>query len=341
MKKYKPYSTGDPLIDNEIKLLANKYSHTKTQEFFRQLFTTIIKLHLDHAETADLHLINTTLKELRHAFRVFTPYRSQRKIAVFGSHRISRNSHEYKLSEEFCREIAKRGFLVITGGGGGIMEAGNKGAGEKSFAAKIRIAAEQLNPYIPKGEKVITFNYFFNRKLIFIKESDATVLFPGGFGTQDEGFEVLTLLQTGKCTPRPIIMMENKKGYWKFWLKFIKDKLIKGGFLTKEDLTLFSVVKNAKDAIAEIENFYRVYHSIRYSKDLTIVRLNRELSPAAYKTLNQKFKDILTHGTIQPCQALPIEKKNGEHPHLPRLQMYFNQKSFTRLQQFVKELNTL
>lgn len=340
-RKYKPYATGNSIIDNEIKLLAKKYSHNQTNEFFRQLFTTIVKLHLDQADTGDLHLINTALKEVRHSFRVFAPYRNNRKVVIFGSHRIGTKSYEYKLAEEFAREIANRGWLVITGGGGGIMEAGNKGAGAKGFAAKIKITAEQPNPYIPKGEKMITFNYFFNRKLIFIKESDATILFPGGFGTHDEGFEILTLLQTGKAAPRPIVLIENKKGYWKMWLKFLKNKLIKGGFLTKDDLNLFTIVKNAQKAVEEIEKFYSVYHSIRYSKGLTIMRLTRPLTAGDYRVLNKKFKGILTQGRIEPCEALPVEKKNGEFPHLPRLKMYFDQKSYAKLLMMVKTINSL
>ncbi|MFA4858438.1 MAG: TIGR00730 family Rossman fold protein [Candidatus Margulisiibacteriota bacterium] len=339
--EFKTYCTGDPLIDNEIKLLCKKYSHTQTEEYFRQLFTTVVRLYLDKAEEVDLHLINVALKELRHALKVFTPYRDKRKVVVFGSHRTPTDSHDYQLAEDFSREMADRGYMVITGGGGGIMEAGNKGAGDKSFAAKIRISAEQTNQYAPKGERLINFNYFFNRKLIFIKESDATVLCPGGFGTHDEGFEVLTLLQTGRCFPRPIVMLESKNGYWEAWLKFVKDKLVRGDFIRPIDLKLFKIVKTAKAAVNEIVNFYSVYHSIRYSKDLTVIRLERQLTKADYQLLNKKFKDLLAKGEIEPSDALPVEKKNDEFPHLPRLKMYFNRQNYVRLLELIRQINSL
>jgi uncharacterized protein (TIGR00730 family) len=237
--------------------------------------------------------------------------------------------------------VAARGYMVITGGGSGIMEAGNKGAANMGFAAKIRITTEQTNQYVPKGDRLINFNYFFNRKLIFIKESDATVLCPGGFGTHDEGFEVLTLLQTGRCFPRPIIMLESKNGYWEAWLKFVKDKLVRGGFIRPIDLKLFKVVKTAKAAINEIVNFYSVYHSIRTIKDLTVIRLEHPLASADYRLLNKKFKDLISKGEIEPADALPVEKKNNEFPHLPRLKMYFNHQDYVRLLEMIRFINTL
>ena len=251
MSDDKGYRIGDPKIDAEIAEMAKKYSRPQNRETFRQLYTTVVKLFLDKADGRDLYLANVTLKELRHVFRSFAPYRDIRKVVIFGSHRCACKSREYKMAVDFARRIAQENFMVITGGGGGIMEAGNCGAGNRGFAVKIRLPLEmEPNRFVAKGEKLINVRYFFNRKLAFIKESDATVLFPGGFGTHDEGFEVLTLLQTGKCLPRPVIFIEPPgKSYWKGWLRFLEENLLKDGYLNKEDLSLFKMVNSVEKAV--------------------------------------------------------------------------------------------
>src|SRR3989339_1947721 len=241
---HKTYQTDNPQTDQEIAALAKKYSTPHTRDYIRQLLTTVIKLHLDGADERDLFLLNTTIKELRHIFRTFAKYRAKRKVVIFGSHRTPADSLEYKMVEDFAKGIVEQGFMVITGGGGGVMEAGNKGAGKEGFAIKIKLPLEvQPNQYIAQGEKLLNVNYFFTRKLAFIKESDATVLFPGGFGTHDEGFEVLTLLQTGKTLPRPIVMIDTPKGkYWKGWLEFVNKYILKDGYITKHDSSLYRIV---------------------------------------------------------------------------------------------------
>jgi uncharacterized protein (TIGR00730 family) len=336
----KRYRVGKPLIDEEIKNLAAKYSTPFTREYIRQLFTSVVKLHLDKADTRDLYLANVSLKELRHIFRSFAKYRKVRKVAMFGSHRIKPKSREYKMAVEFAKEIVKRGFMVITGGGGGVMEAGNCGAGTKGFAVKIKLPAElEPNPFVCRGEKLINVRYFFTRKLAFIKESDATVLFPGGFGTHDEGFEVLTLLQTGKCSPRPLVFVEAPgKKYWKTWLGFLEKQLLKGGFLTKEEFNLFSVVRSAGDAVDEIVKFYRNYHSIQYGRDVTVIRLNRKIPVKVLRKLSRKYKDIIS-GEILPCGPLPAEVRSKELLELPRICMRFNRKSYGRLTELIKDLS--
>ncbi|NQT30092.1 MAG: LOG family protein [Candidatus Saganbacteria bacterium] len=335
----KNYKVGKLEIDKEIERLAVKYSTPKKREYFRQLFTSVVKLYLDDADEQDLYMANVTLKELRHIFRSFSRYRNIRKVAIFGSHRSSKDSREYKIAVEFAREIVKRGFMVITGGGGGVMEAGNCGAGRSGFAVKIKLPLEvDPNPYCP-GEKLINVKYFFTRKLAFIKESDATVLFPGGFGTHDEGFEILTLLQTGKCLPRPIVFVESPgKTYWKTWFNFLKKELLVGGFVTPNDFNLFTIVKSAKEAVAEITAFYRVYHSIRYSREMTIIRLNQKIPEGYLKKLSNKYKDIIS-GEIRPSGPLPAEVRNKEYLELPRICMCFNKKGYPRLIELIRDLN--
>jgi len=338
----KGYTTGKETIDKEIEALSKKYSLPENRECFRQLFTTVVKLYLDKANERDLYMANVTLKELRHIFRSFSPYRDVRKVVIFGSHRSSPKSKEYRMTVDFARKIVKQGYMVITGGGGGVMEAGNRGARDKGFAVKIKLPLEmEPNPYVSKGEKLINVHYFFNRKLAFIKESDATVLFPGGFGTHDEAFEVMTPLQTGKCLPRPLVFVEARgKSYWKNWLRFLKNDLLKGGYLTKEDLGLFRMVSSVEDAVDEITNFYRVYHSIRFSKELTVIRLNQQIPVERLRKLGKKYKDIIS-GEIKPSGPIPAEVRNKELLDKPRICMHFDRKSYGRLLELIRDLNHL
>jgi uncharacterized protein (TIGR00730 family) len=342
LKSKKGYIVGKPEIDKEIDRLSKKYSSVQTREYIRQLFTTVVKLHLDNADERDLHLVNVTLKELRHIFRIFSPYREVRKVVIFGSHRSKPGSKEYKMTEEFSKEIIKKDYMVITGGGGGVMEAGNKGAGKKGFAVKIKLPEEfEPNPYVIRGEKLINVKYFFTRKLAFLKESDATVLFPGGFGTHDEGFEVLTLLETGKCTPRPLVFVEVPgKKYWKTWMKFLKRELLKGKFITEDELKLFTVVGSVKKAVEEVTNFYRVYHSVRFAREITVMRLNQKVSEKGLKHLGNKYKDIIA-GEIKPCGPLPAEVRSKELLDKPRICMKFDRKCFGRLTELIRDLNLL
>ncbi|MFA5839133.1 MAG: LOG family protein [Candidatus Margulisiibacteriota bacterium] len=337
------YKTDIAKIDKEIDKLSKKYSSLQTREFIRQLFTTVVKLNLDGADERDLFLANVTLKELRHIFRVFSPYRDVRKVDIFGSHRTPADSIEYQMALEFAQSIVNKGFMVITGGGGGVMEAGNCGAGKEGFAIKIQLPLEMRpNPFVCKGEKLINVNYFFTRKLCFIKESDATVLFPGGFGTHDEGFEVLTLLQTGKTLPRPIVMIDTPKGkYWKGWLEFVNKYILKDGYITKQDSSLYRIVYSVEDAVEEVAGFYRVYHSIVYGKEQTVIRLNQRVNEKALKKLSKKYADILVDGEISPSGPLPFEVRNKLFLHLPRICFKFDKKSYPRLMALIRDLNKL
>jgi len=341
-KTVKEYKIGDKSIDSLISKFAKEYSFPETERLLREILTTVVKLGRESSDRGDLKLVNNVLKELRYSFKVFAPYRSVKKVIIFGSARSKKSSLEYKLAEKFARKITARGFMVVTGGGGGIMEAGNKGAGQgKEFALNIRLPFEQrLNPYITEKDKVINFKYFFTRKLAFVKETDATVLFPGGFGTNDEGFEMLTLIQTGKSKPRPVLLIEPERStYWKTWKRFLEKELVKNGFIRKDDLDLFRIIKNVDEAVKEIEDFYRVYHSIRYVSDLTVLRLNRELSSETLRLINEKFKDILRSGKIRPALPTDKELREGEFPELPRLIMDFNQHDYARLCYLIRIIN--
>ncbi len=343
-KNHRNYKIGEKNIDNLINKLAKLSAFPDTEDLLREIFTTVAKLGKESNDRGDLKLVNNALKELRYSFKVFSPYRNFKKVVIFGSARTKRSSAEYKMVEEFARKISAKKYMIVTGGGSGIMEAGNKGASRgKDFALNIHLPYEQEpNPYIDEKEKLISFKYFFTRKLIFIKETDATVLFPGGFGTLDEGFEILTLIQTGKSKPRPIILMEPEGStYWRTWQNFVDKELARNGFINRNDFSLFRIVNSIAEGIKYIEDFYKIYHSIRYTSGLTILRLNKTPSEETIKFLNKKFKDILTGGKILLSPPTEEETRKGECVLLPRLAMNFNYRDYGRLCELIQDLNRL
>jgi len=344
MKNKKSYKTGRKDLDKIIADLAKRSLSVNNADLIEEMLTTVVKLGLENDERGDLKLINMALKELRYASKIFIPYRDQRKVVIFGSARTRKDSDEYKMTVKLSELIVKNGFKVITGGGPGIMEAGNKGAGRKeSFSLNIKLPFEQqYNPYSAGDEKAVSFKYFFNRKLFFLKESDATVIFPGGFGTLDECFESLTLIQTGKTKPRPIILIDSPDSeYWESLIGFITEKLSEGGFISNNDLSLLIRVNSIEQAVDEIVQFYRVYHSIRYVGDKTIIRLKKPLSSEDINSLNEKYSCILRSGEIEPSDALPAEQKDEAFLDLPRLVMDFNRHDFGIFHEMLRFLNTL
>ena len=344
MKNKKIYKTGREDLDKIIADLAKRSLSVNNADLIEEMLTTVVKLGLENDERGDLKLINMALKELRYASKIFIPYRDQRKVVIFGSARTRKDSDEYKMTVKLSELIVKNGFKVITGGGPGIMEAGNKGAGRKeSFSLNIKLPFEQqYNPYSAGDEKAVSFKYFFNRKLFFLKESDATVIFPGGFGTLDECFESLTLIQTGKTKPRPIILIDSPDSeYWESLIGFITEKLSEGGFISNNDLSLLIRVNSIEQAVDEIVQFYRVYHSIRYVGDKTIIRLKKPLSSEDINSLNEKYSCILRSGEIEPSDALPAEQKDEAFLDLPRLVMDFNRHDFGIFHEMLRFLNTL
>ena len=338
----KNYITGNEEIDRLILELAEKISTEQCRERIRQILTTTAKLGMEHDDLGDFKLVNTTMKELRHAFRIFVPHRETRKVVVFGSARTKETHPIYKQAQEVSELLAQNNFMVVSGAGGGIMEAANRGAGkENSFGINIRLPFEQRsNPYIEGDPKLMTFKYFFTRKLFFIKETDATILCPGGFGTQDEGFEILTLFQTGKTLPRPIVLLEPEgNGYWGPWLDFVDSVLIKRGYISPEDRDLLWLSHSAREAADYIAEFYKAYHSLRYVEGKTVLRFTQEIPQKLIDHLNEEFSDIVAEGKIEASNPLASEIENKEHPDMPRLVFQFNRKSFGRLNQLILRIN--
>ena len=263
------YIVGDPKIDQMILELSQTCNLPECRDLVREMITSLIKFSHEDSDVGDFKLINNSLKELRHALRTFSPYRNIHKVCIFGSARTAETNPCYQMAATLALELARNGLMVISGAGGGIMEAANRGSGAKmSFGLNIKLPFEQKpNSYIKNDPKLISFKYFFTRKLMFIKESNATILFPGGFGTLDEGFENMTLFQTGKSLPRPIILLEPESGnYWKNWLHHMKTDLLKNGYITEDDLKLFYLSNSVEDSVQYILKFFSIYHSLRYVK---------------------------------------------------------------------------
>ncbi len=334
--------TAHSSFDERIRQLVADWGCGKSCEIIEEMIMTALKLGRDQTTVADLKLFNRTLKELRYAARVFAPYRHLRKCVVFGSARTPADAPESLLAEEFSRRIVERGFMVITGGGDGIMGAAQKGAGRQhSFGLNIRLPFEQQsNPTIHGDPKLIYFNYFFTRKLNFVKETHAVVLFPGGFGTMDEGFEVLTLLQTGKGRLVPIVLVDTPEGtFWKKWRAFIEDDLLRKGLVSRDDFHLFKITADLDEAVEEVVRFYRTFRSYRWVGNRLAIRLQQKITPESVVKLNTDFRDLLDGGEIVQTTALPQESNEPEIADLPRLVLTPFRRNFGRLRQLFDAIN--
>ncbi len=328
--------------DARVRELVQEFGGGRAPELVEEMIVTALKMARDEMGVADLKLISRSMKEMRYAARVFSDYRAFRKVAVFGSARAAVDSPEAKVAEEFARQMVAQHFMIITGGGDGIMGAAQRGAGrDMSFGLNIRLPFEQrANETIEGDKKLINFNYFFTRKLNFVKETHAFALFPGGFGTMDESFEVLTLMQTGKARIIPVVLLDKPEGgYWETWMEFVTEHLFKLGFVSPEDFCFFKITHSVQDAVKEITGFYRVYQSARWVGEQLVVRLARPLSEAAMAQLSEHFADVLRRGTFAQGRALPQEKNEPEIFDLPRLIFTPVRRSFGRLRQLIDEIN--
>ncbi len=330
-------------IDKLIDDLMNRVG-VYHPEMVRQMIISALKAGHETSYLADLKLMRTTMKEMRYTSKVFGPYRGRKKVTIFGSARTEPSEPIYRKCVEFSRLLAESGYMVITGGGGGIMQAGNEGAGvENSFAVNIRLPFEQeTNPVMNGSERVITYKYFFNRKVAFLKEAHAVALFPGGFGTLDEAMEIMTLIQTGKNPPIPLVMIDEDDGdYWEHLFDFIRDTLLKKGLISGEDFSLFSITRDPAEAVAIIEEFYRVYHSMRFVGPLLVIRLNKGLDTGHLRILQDEFAEILAPGGhFRLTGPLPKEQDQPDLLGLPRIAFEFNNRSFGLLKAFIRRLNS-
>lgn len=338
-----PLPNASESLHADVVRLLDRLPHMKHGELIQLALATIVRMAEDDFDRLDWKICNAALQDMERAFRIFYPYRHIRKISIFGSARIAPTTVEYRMAVEFARAITQQGFMVMTGAGPGIMQAGNEGAGrEKSFGLNIQLPFEQgANSFIEGDRKLIPFKYFFTRKLFFLRESDALALFPGGFGTQDEAFECLTLSQTGKSAPMPLVLIDRPGGdYWHDWSAYINKQLLQRGLISPEDPNLYTITDRVDVACEAITSFYRVFHSCRYVGTRLVFRLNSELSDEHVEWLNENFSDILVKGRIEKSAPLPQEAQDAS-VGVSRLVFQFNQRDLGRLYQLIAEVNRL
>lgn len=328
--------------DSEGEVIEHVSELQQHSELIAEIKSTADKLAADGATRGDLKILSRALRELRYAFRVFTPYRRNRKVTVFGSARTDPSAAEWKQAELFGQRIAEEGWMVVTGAGGGIMEAAHAGCGrEMAMGLNILLPFEQeANPIIEGDEKLVNLKYFFTRKLLFVKEVHAVVSCPGGFGTQDEAFETLTLVQTGKRDLMPMVFLDKPGGtYWSGWLDYIRKELLEKGMISPNDMSLFRVTDDVEEAVDEVLDFYSVYNSMRFIRDKIILRLHREPSTELIERLNDEFSDVLESGRIEKAETHRLEADDAHLADLPRLAFHFNRRAVGRLREMVDLLN--
>ena len=311
-------------------------------ELIDEIKHTADRLAEDGATRGDLKILSRALRELRYAFKVFSPYRRNRKVTVFGSARTKPDADEWKQAELFGRRMAEEGWMVVTGAGGGIMEAAHAGCGrEMAMGLNIMLPFEQqANPIIDGDDKLVNLKYFFTRKLLFVKEVHAVVSCPGGVGTQDEAFETLTLVQTGKRDLMPMVFLDKPGGtYWSSWLEYIRTELLAKEMISPGDLSLFKVTDDVEEAVDEVLDFYTVYNSMRFVRDKLILRLHREPTDEVIERLNDEFADVVAEGRIEKAETHSLEADDEHLARLPRIAFRFNRREVGRLRQMVDVLN--
>ena len=330
-------------VDEEIDRLMEEAGGVHRPEIVREMILAALKAGQEDDKKADLKLMNATLKEMRFTSKVFGEYRDVRKVTVFGSSRTEPDEAIYGMARDFGRKLAGAGYMVITGGGPGIMQAVNEGAGvDHSFGVNIRLPFEQKsNPVLEGNPRSITYKYFFNRKVAFLKEAHAIALFPGGFGSLDEAMETLTLIQTGKRDPLPLVLVDEPGGtYWSRWIRFFEEELLACGYISASDFHLFEHVDTTDAAVESISRFYRRFHSMRYVDGQLVIRLASAIEPETVRNLQEHFQNILLpEGAMRLSGPLPAEADEPEIASLPRLIVDFNRKDFGRLRKLIDAVN--
>lgn len=339
----------DPIILNQIESLVRRTgvdTGTLEGQLVTQMMATALRLVPDGRHTGELKLINGSLRELRYAFKVFAQYRSVPKISIFGSARTPEDHADYAAARDFACLMAKTGWMIITGAGNGIMKAGHEGPGrEACFGVSIRLPFEtNANAIIAGDDKLINFRYFFTRKVTFVSQSDAVALLPGGFGTQDENFETLTLIQTGKAQMVPVVMLEGGErgaktegGYWMEWDRWVRGQLMKSGWICPADTNLYYLAESPEDAAAHVRQFYRVYHSARYVREQYVIRLRQRISDELVERLNDEYADLIETGRIT-LRDKPLDEER-DYPDLPRLVFHHTRRDWGRVRRLIDEIN--
>ncbi|HEX7094615.1 MAG TPA: TIGR00730 family Rossman fold protein [Acidimicrobiales bacterium] len=336
------YRTGSDELDAAILELIAKAGVDHDADLLFEMLVSALRLAREDVTRGDRKLVNAALKELRYSFQVFAPYRNVRKCSIFGSARTKPDTAIYRAAQEFAARLAAENWMIITGAGPGIMAAGIEGAGAaNSFGVNILLPFEQSAHDVIAGDpKLINFRYFFTRKLTFVKESHAFCLCPGGFGTMDEAFEALTLMQTGKAYLAPVILLDEPGGnYWQRWLHFVEEELLADGYISPRDVKLLTIADDPKTAVDAICHFYSTYHSMRWVGSRLILRLQREVSDDELEELNAEFSDIVVSGAITRVPVTEPEAEDNDVVELPRLALRFDRSSYARLRELIDRLN--
>lgn len=336
------FTSKNPGVDDQIEKLIDTVGGVYHPAYVREMILAALKAGQETSYLADMRMLSSTMKEMRYTNKVFAPYRNRKKVTIFGSARTAPEDEIYRLCVEFSRRLAERGYMIITGGGPGIMQAGNEGAGsENSFAVNIALPFEQSpNLVMANTPRLITYKYFFNRKVAFVKESDAIAVFPGGFGTLDEAMEVFTLIQTGKTTPKPLLLIDDATGYWEGWLEFIKERMLGRGLISADDFSIFTITRDIDEALQVIEDFYSNYQSHRFVGGKLVIRMKKELTDEQVESLEAEFPEIIVQGSsIRKTEPLAVESDEPETLLLPRLLLDFDHHHYGLLIAFIRQLN--
>lgn len=336
-----PPSTGNPVLDANLYDLSRRFCSEHDPDTVLHMLATVMNAAASPLEEHDLQIMAQSLKEMFAADRMFLPYRNVRKITCFGSARIKEDEPSYRIARDFARLAAAHGYMVVTGGGPGIMQACNEGATEHcSFGLNITLPYEQHpNHVVAESDKMMNFYYFFTRKLNFLKQTDALVAFPGGFGTMDEIFETITLMQTGKSTIFPIVLLDpTGETFWARWERFIEKELLEAGLISPEDMRLIYVSKTAEDAYACIEHFYRRFHSYYFDGEQIFIRVMEPVSEDNLQWIRTDYADVLPKGDLV---QLPNDANDPEPKlaGLPRLRATFKRGLYARLRELIDVIN--
>jgi uncharacterized protein (TIGR00730 family) len=336
------YRTGSDDLDRQIFELIEAAGSSRDDDLVFEMIVSAVRMGRESVDRGDLKLVNAALKELRYSFLVFEPYLHIPKVSIFGSARTQHDDPDYLTARDFGAAMAAQDWMVITGAGPGIMEAGIEGAGaDNAFGVNIVLPFEsEAAPVIAGDPKLINYRYFFTRKLTFMKESKAFALLPGGFGTMDEAFELLTLMQTGRSAVAPVVLLEPAGStYWQGWREFVERDLARRNLISPLDFAFVRICSDVAEAVDEIVSFYSTYHSSRYVGRRLVVRLNRDVDDAEIDALNASFADIIVRGRIERAEASASEIEDGDAIDRPRLAFHFNKMSYARLRQLIDQLN--
>jgi uncharacterized protein (TIGR00730 family) len=335
--------TGDPELDRRLSELLDLVGATADRDQLFEILASAVGLAGDGADRLDLKITNAALAEMRRAFRVFAPWHDVPKVTIFGSARTRSDDPLYSQARDLAAALAGAGWMVVTGAGPGIMAAGAEGAGpDHTIGVNIRLPFEGTNPFVGDNRKLVVMKYFFTRKLMLMKESAGFVVLPGGFGTLDETFELLTLLQTGKAAPAPIVLLDVPGGgYWRGWQDFVGHEVVGRGLAGPDDVGLCHLTDDVDDAVGHVLGFYRNYHSLRRVGSRLVIRLRAEPWPEELQELNRAFADLCVEGGIEASPPLPPEVAGNDHLELFRLVLAFDRMSYARLRALIDALNHL